>query len=47
MVNFIVLPEFLQDMTSVLGDEETPLKSFVTDCLCNSGGPDFLLFGCP
>lgn len=43
-INLIVLPEFFRDMTTALGEEETPLKSFITDSLCNSGGPDFLLF---
>ena len=43
-VNFIILPEFFETMTSVLGREESPLKSFVTDSLCENGGPDFLLF---
>lgn len=43
-VNFMILPEFFENSLSVLGDEDTPLKSFLTDCLCNSGGPDFLLF---
>lgn len=43
-VNFIVLPEFFEYFTSVLGNDDTPLKSFVTDCLCGGGGPDFLLF---
>ena len=43
-VNFIVLPQFFEYFTTVLGDDDSPLKSFITDCLCGSGGPDFLLF---
>lgn len=43
-VNFIVLPQFFEQFTTVLGDDDSPLKSFITDCLCGSGGPDFLLF---
>lgn len=43
-VNFIVLPEFFESFTAVLENEESPLKSFITDCLCGGGGPDFLLF---
>jgi len=43
-VNFIILPEFFENMTSALGQEISPLKNFITDSLCESGGPDFLLF---
>ena len=43
-VNFIVLPQFFDYFTNVLEDGDSPLKSFVSDWLCGSGGPDFLLF---
>lgn len=43
-VNFIILPKFFENMVSVLGEENSQLKSFLIDCLCSSGGPDFLLF---
>jgi len=33
-VNFIVLPEFFQSVLSFLGEEETPLRRFLVDCLC-------------
>ena len=38
-VNFIVLPDFFTTTLSVLGEEETPLRRFLVDCLCgqNSG----------
>lgn len=37
-VNFIVRPEFFGGTLSFLGDEETPLRRFVLDCLCGGGG---------
>ena len=43
-VNFIVLPEFFENTLSVIGDEETPLKKFISDSLTGSGGPDYLHF---
>lgn len=43
-VNFIILPEFFESSVSALGNDDTPLKKFITDCLCSSGGPDFLHF---
>lgn len=38
-VNFIVLPDFFTTTLSVIGEEETPLRRFLVDCLCgqNSG----------
>lgn len=38
-VNFIVLPEFFSAPLSMIGEEETPLRKFLIDCLCgrNSG----------
>lgn len=43
-VNFIVLPEFFENTLSVIGDEETPLKKFISDSLTGGGGPDYLHF---
>ena len=38
-VNFIILPEFFTETLSDIGEEETPLRRFLVDCLCerNSG----------
>ena len=38
-VNFIVLPEFFSAPLSMIGEEETPLRKFLVECLCgqNSG----------
>ncbi len=33
-VNFIVLPQFFTMTLSALGEEETPLRRFLVDCLC-------------
>jgi len=35
-VNFIILPHFFSDTLSAVGEEETPLKNFLIDCLCGS-----------
>lgn len=44
-VNFITVPEFFMYSLSVIGEEETPLRRFLVDCLCeNNGAPDFLHF---
>lgn len=44
-VNFIVLPDFFATTLSFIGEEETPLRKFLVDCLCGKNtGPDFLLF---
>lgn len=43
-VNFIILPEFFNKSISALGNENTPLKSFITNLLDNSGVSDYLLF---
>ena len=44
-VNFIVLPEFFSAPLSMIGEEETPLRKFLIDCLCgrNSGAD---IIGC-
>ena len=33
-VNFIVLPEFFSAPLSMIGEEQTPLRKFLVDCLC-------------
>ena len=33
-VNFIVLPDFFATTLSFIGEEETPLRRFLVDCLC-------------
>lgn len=44
-VNFIVLPDFFSTTLSAIGEEETPLRRFLIDCLCGSStGPGFLHF---
>lgn len=44
-INFIILPEFFTNSLSSLGEEDTPLKRFITDSLDNnSGDSDYLLF---
>ncbi len=37
-VNFIVLPEFFDNALQMMGEEDTPLRRFVIDCLTNNGG---------
>ena len=34
-VNFIVMPEFFDQTLKMMGEEDTPLKSFIVDCLKN------------
>ena len=44
-VNFIVLPEFFNNVLTIMGEEETPLRRFLVDCLCGqSSGAGFLHF---
>lgn len=44
-VNFIVLPDFFTTTLSVLGEEETPLRRFLVDCLCGqNSGQNYLHF---
>ena len=44
-VNFIVLPDFFASVLPMLGDEETPLRKFLVDCLCGQNvGPGYLHF---
>lgn len=43
-VNFIVRPEFFSGTLSYLGEEETPLRHFVVNCLAGQSEAGFLLF---
>lgn len=44
-VNFIVLPDFFETTLTILGEEETPLRRFLVDCLCGqNNGPGYLHF---
>lgn len=42
-VNFIILPEFFDQMVETLGEEETPLRQFIVDCLCESANTSAFL----
>lgn len=33
-VNFIILPDFFHTVLNLMGEEETPLRRFLVDCLC-------------
>lgn len=35
-VNFIILPEFFDTAVMMMGDEETPLRGFIVDCMKNN-----------
>ena len=44
-VNLIVLPEFFSAPLSMIGEEPTPLRNFLVDCLCNrNSGAGYLYF---
>ncbi len=44
-VNFIVLPDFFVTTLTAIGEEETPLRKFLVDCLCGeNNGPGYLHF---
>ena len=44
-VNFIVLPDFFASTLPAIGEENTPLRSFLVDCLCGQNtGPGYLHF---
>lgn len=43
-VNFIIRPEFFSATLSYLGDDETPLRRFIVDCLCGENETGFLHF---
>jgi len=44
-VNLIVLPDFFSTILTVIGEEETPLRKFLIDCLCGQNtGHGYLHF---
>lgn len=44
-VNFIILPEFFSAPLSMIGEEQTPLRKFLVDCLCGqNSGAGYLYF---
>ena len=44
-VNLIVLPSFFDTALAAMGEEETPLRRFLVDCLCGQNtGPGYLHF---
>ena len=43
-VNFIVRPAFFAGALEYLGDEETPLRRFLLDCLCGGSEEQYLCF---
>ena len=44
-VNFIVLPDFFSGVLAEMGEEETPLRRFLVDCLCGKNvGSGYLHF---
>ena len=44
-VNLVVLPEFFKETITTIGEEATPLRRFLLDCLFGqSTGPGYLLF---
>lgn len=44
-VNFIVLPRFFDTVLPAIGEEETPLRRFLVNCLCmQDTGPGYLHF---
>lgn len=34
-VNFIILPQFFEKTILMIGEEDTPLRKFIVDCLCS------------
>lgn len=43
-VNFIVRPQFLAGVLDFVGEEESPLRRFVLDCLCGGNEVGYLYF---
>lgn len=43
-VNFIILPQFFIDTLPALGEEETPLKNFLINCLCGDASNRYLYY---
>ena len=42
-LNFIILPQFFGSTLALLGDDDTPLKRFLIDCLCGDGDNNYYL----
>ncbi len=44
-INFIVLPDFFTEVLPAIGEQETPLRRFLVDCLCGkTSGTGYLYF---
>lgn len=43
-VNFIVHPDFFSGVLRYLGEQDTPLKQFLIDCMCGQSDMQYLLF---
>ncbi len=43
-INFIILPEFFDNLFTVVGDEATPLKKFIIECLKNNSDKSGYLY---
>ena len=43
-INLIVLPQFFDSALTMMGEEETPLKSFIINCIKNKSGAGYLHF---
>ena len=43
-LNFIVLPEYFDSVLKMLGEEDTPLKTFLIECIKSRGGAGYLHF---
>ena len=43
-INFIILPEFFDNIFTVVGDEATPLKKFIIECLKNNSDKSGYLY---
>lgn len=43
-VNFIILPQFFVDTLAAFGEEDTPLKNFLINCLCGNATNRYLYY---
>lgn len=43
-VNFIILPDFFSTALSAIGEDETPLRHFLVDCLCGHNSEQGYLY---
>lgn len=43
-VNFIIRPDFFSGVLKYLGEQDTPLKHFLIDCMCGRSDMQYLLF---